>query len=318
MGYEGSLPTLRRFMRTLKAPEQRARRVTLRYETPPGQQAQADWAFCGSFALPCSTKPLSIMVLSFSRLMSISFTNSMKLASLIQCHQAAFEFFGGWPATILYDNMKQVRFSRSQWNEAFLDFCRHYSFAPTTHRPYRPRTKGKVERMVDHFNVCRSRTLALSPGDRIQLKANSVTHDGSKLANGEVVTVDEIKPNEAIRLVDGRVLPANYRRFFRGYAVTSYASQGKTVDHVLFSDSAIRAATNAQQWYVTISRGRKSIKIFTPDKEQLRHAILRTGEPFRPRQRAGSVKPRAPVCGGKIRPRITPLSLPAPHNCIVE
>jgi len=46
----------------------------------------------------------------------------------------------------------------------------------------------------------------------------------------------------------------------------------------LFSDSAIRAATNAQQWYVTISRGRKSIQIFTPDKDQLRHAIIRSGE----------------------------------------
>jgi hypothetical protein len=49
----------------------------------------------------------------------------------------------------------------------------------------------------------------------------------------------------------------------------SYASQGKTVDHVLFSDSAIKAATNQQQWYVTISRGRKGVTIFTSDKVQL-------------------------------------------------
>ena len=41
----------------------------------------------------------------------------------------------------------------------------------------------------------------------------------------------------------------------RGYAVTSYASQGKSVNHVLFSDSAVKAVTNNQQWYVTISRG---------------------------------------------------------------
>nr|MDQ6939629.1 hypothetical protein [Verrucomicrobiota bacterium] len=58
----------------------------------------------------------------------------------------------------------------------------------------------------------------------------------------------------------------------------SYGSQGKTVDHVLFADSAIRAATNAQQWYVTISRGRKGVRIFTPDKRELRRAILRTGD----------------------------------------
>ena len=48
-------------------------------------------------------------------------------------------------------------------------------------------------------------------------------------------------------------------------AVTSYGAQGKTVDYVLFSDSTVKAATNAQQWYVTISRGRRGVRIFTPD-----------------------------------------------------
>ena len=141
---------------------------------------------------------------------------------------------------------------------------------------------GKVRHIpltrLDHINICRERALALSSGDRLQLKANSISADGRKLANGEVVSVAQIKSTGAIRLADGRVLPPHYRQFLRGYAVTSYGSQGKTVDHVLFSDSAIRAATNSQQWYVTISRGRKSVQIFTPDKDQLRHAIIRSGE----------------------------------------
>lgn len=141
---------------------------------------------------------------------------------------------------------------------------------------------GKVRHVplthVDRINVCRARPLALAPGDRLQLKANGVSGDGRKLANGEVVTVERVKSSGAIRLADGRTLPPKYRHFVRGYAVTSYGSQGKTIDHVLFSDSAVRAATNAQQWYVTISRGRRSIKIFTPDKEQLRNAIARSGE----------------------------------------
>lgn len=131
---------------------------------------------------------------------------------------------------------------------------------------------------IDHINVCRERALRISRGDQLQLKANSTTSDGRKIPNGEIVTIAQIKSSGAIRLSDGRVLPPHYRQFLRGYAVTSYGSQGKTVEHVLFSDSAIRAATNAQQWYVTISRGRKSIQIFTPDKEQLRHAIMRSGE----------------------------------------
>ena len=60
-----------------------------------------------------------------------------------------------------------------------------------------------------------------------------------------------------IALQDGRTLDPSYREFVPGYAVTSYGSQGRTVDYVLFSDSAVRAATNSRQWYVTISRGRR-------------------------------------------------------------
>jgi conjugative relaxase-like TrwC/TraI family protein len=142
--------------------------------------------------------------------------------------------------------------------------------------------RGKVRHIpltkLGHLNVCRATELAIAAGDKLQLKANSTTADGRKLANGEIVNVAAIKPDGAIRLQDGRVLPPRYRQFVRGYAVTSYGSQGKTVDHVLFADSAVRAASNAQQWYVTISRGRKSIRIFTPDKQELQRAIARSGE----------------------------------------
>lgn len=128
------------------------------------------------------------------------------------------------------------------------------------------------------INVCRPIELALCSGDRLQLKANAQTARGEKLANGEIVTVAKVKRTGGILLSDGRVLPASYRQFVRGYAVTSYGSQGKTVDHVLLADSANCAATNAQQWYVSISRGRKSIRIFTPDKAALRRHVARTGE----------------------------------------
>ena len=79
-----------------------------------------------------------------------------------------------------------------------------------------------------------------------------------------------VRSDGGVELSDGRVLDNGFREFLPGYAVTSYGSQGKTVDYVLFSDSTIKAATNAQQWYVTISRGRRGIRIFTPDKAQLR------------------------------------------------
>ncbi len=134
---------------------------------------------------------------------------------------------------------------------------------------------------LDRVTICQPRPLALSTGERLQLKANSRTQDGKKVANGELVTIKEMFPDGRITLSDGRVLPADYRQFTHGYAVTSYASQGKTADHLLFSDSASRPATNDQQWYVTISRGLRGIAIFTSDKEQLRENITRSGQrPF--------------------------------------
>jgi conjugative relaxase-like TrwC/TraI family protein len=133
-------------------------------------------------------------------------------------------------------------------------------------------------RFADRLTVCQPTELALAAGDRLQLKANVRTRSGQRLANGELVTVKHVGAGGRIKLTDGRVLERDYRQFVRGFAITSYGSQGKTVDHVLFSDSAIQAATNQQQWYVTISRGRKGITIFTSDKAQLRENIERSGE----------------------------------------
>ena len=130
---------------------------------------------------------------------------------------------------------------------------------------------------ADKITVCQPKELSLSSGDRLQLKANAQSQDGRRLANGELVTVKQIHANGRIALDDGRVLAKDYRQFTRGYAVTSYAAQGKTVDYVLFSDSAVKAATNDQQWYVTISRARKGVKIFTADKIQLRQNIIHSG-----------------------------------------
>ncbi len=131
---------------------------------------------------------------------------------------------------------------------------------------------------VDKLTACQRKELALAAGDRLQLKANGRSMENRKLVNGELVTVETVHPDGRIALADGRVLDKNFRQFVRGYAITSYASQGKSVDHVLFSDSMAKAATNQQQWYVTISRGKKGIHIFTSDKEQLRENITRSAD----------------------------------------
>jgi conjugative relaxase-like TrwC/TraI family protein len=134
-----------------------------------------------------------------------------------------------------------------------------------------------IDKVLDKITVCRPQEIKVAEKDRLHLKANRKLASGGRVTNGELVTVKSVGTDGKIKLADGRVLDASYREFLPGYAVTSYGSQGKTADYVLFSDSTIKAATNAQQWYVSISRGRRGIRIFTPDKEQLRENIRRTG-----------------------------------------
>jgi len=153
MGYLGSYDVVRRYVQTL-APQKRAlESATVRFETPPGVQAQADWAYCGRFHdLTGHEVPIYmfLMVLGYSRMLFIEFTTSMELPTLLACHKRAFDYFGGWTTGILYDNMKQVRISPGVLNGLFLDFANYYGFTPKTHRVRRPRTKGKVERMVNY------------------------------------------------------------------------------------------------------------------------------------------------------------------------
>lgn len=157
MGYDGSVDLLRRYLRTLAAPDRALCAATVRFETPPGLQAQVDWAHCGRFPDPDGTlQPIYafVIVLSFSRMLYLEFTPSMDLSVLLRCHQSAFAFFGGWPAELLYDNMKQVKLTpgpHGAWNPLFLDFVHHYGITPRVCRVRRPRTKGKVERMVGYI-----------------------------------------------------------------------------------------------------------------------------------------------------------------------
>jgi transposase len=153
-GFAGSIQILRRFLRELGAARRTDQTLTVRFETPPGEQAQCDWAEVGRYP-QSDGKPVRVyafvMVLGYSRYLYVEFTRSMTLATLIRCHQNAFAFFGGWPRRILYDNMRQVVVGPERINARFLDFTRHHGFEVKRCRPYRPRTKGKVERSVSYL-----------------------------------------------------------------------------------------------------------------------------------------------------------------------
>jgi transposase len=166
MGYTGGIDLIRRFLAGFRARQRAVAKATVRFETPPGAQAQVDWMACGTFpdALGHPVKISAfVMVLGFSRMTYVEFTTSMALPELLRCHQNAFACFGGWPRELLYDNMAQVKLPHSQeWHPLFLDFAQHYGFVPRTCRVRRPRTQGKVERTIFYMqdNFLAGRTFA--------------------------------------------------------------------------------------------------------------------------------------------------------------
>ncbi|AHF92702.1 conjugal transfer protein [Opitutaceae bacterium TAV5] len=137
-------------------------------------------------------------------------------------------------------------------------------------------------RYADRIAIAAASTLEVAPGDRLQVKLNGRSREGHVFNNGDLVTVRKLHRDGSLSATDSsgtiKTLTAAQRVFTRAYAVTSYASQGKTVDTVLLSDSACRAATNSNQWYVAISRARRKVVIFTPDKAALREHIQRCGD----------------------------------------
>ena len=108
-GYLGSLRILQDHLKTLR---RQSKEVFLRIETPPGEQAQCDWANCGTVQIGRVKRKLSafVMVLSYSRLLYVEFTLSQCLEDFIQCHINAFQAFGGVPRKILYNPLLAGQF----------------------------------------------------------------------------------------------------------------------------------------------------------------------------------------------------------------
>jgi transposase len=152
-GYAGGYTALKRAVRGVR-PDPVAP-FEVRFETAPGEQAQVDLA---RFEVEFTDEPgvkrivwLFSLVLGYSRLIWGRFVVHQDMQSVLRCHIAALEAIGGAPREILYDRMKTAVIGEDPdglviYNRALLDLARHYGFQPRACRPYRAKTKGKVER----------------------------------------------------------------------------------------------------------------------------------------------------------------------------
>jgi conjugative relaxase-like TrwC/TraI family protein len=126
------------------------------------------------------------------------------------------------------------------------------------------------------FDVAKAIPIEIMAGDKILLMES---RKGLGLYNGKALTVDHVESDGRIQTREGVTIPADYRRLAHGYAVTSQRSQARTVDRVLVSvPKECQIATNRKQFYVSISRGRRSVAIYTADRNSLAEANARLGQ----------------------------------------
>ncbi|QEH36548.1 Multifunctional conjugation protein TraI [Aquisphaera giovannonii] len=155
--------------------------------------------------------------------------------------------------------------------------------------------RGSSYKSPSHFSVYQERRCALAVGDTIRITANGKTADGKhKLNNGSVYSVAGFTEQGDILLGNGWTVAADYGHLAHGYVATSHASQGKTVDRVLIAmGRQSRPAINAEQFYVSVSRGRESATIYSDaPREELRADIQRSDPRKSATELLGRPKPR--------------------------
>jgi transposase len=152
-GYTGGYSQLREYVRHARpgaAPE-----PVVRFETAPGQQAQVDFA---EVRCPWGKRYALLVVLGYSRLLWVAFYPRQTMQVLMAGLESAFTAFGGVPKELLFDQLKAVVIADERpgggkllENPEFLRFAAHWGFHVRACRPYRAKTKGKVERPVRYL-----------------------------------------------------------------------------------------------------------------------------------------------------------------------
>jgi transposase len=153
LGYTGGGTAVKDFVRQIRpAPPTVFER---RFETKPGEQAQVDFAH---FRVCFEDEPSRVrvvwlfsMVLGYSRRIHARFVPGQGTDEVLRGHLAAFSAFGGVPRSILYDRMKTAVIGeepdgRVIFNANLVELACHHGFTPRACKPYRAKTKGKVER----------------------------------------------------------------------------------------------------------------------------------------------------------------------------
>jgi transposase len=129
--------------------------ATVRFETPPGKQLQADFGQClVAIAGERVRVHLCVLTLGYSRRMVVRAYAHERQENWLRALEEAFHHWGGVPREVLMDNARALVLHHDpasgslEFHPRLVAFAAHWGFTPKACRPHRPRTKGKDERGV--------------------------------------------------------------------------------------------------------------------------------------------------------------------------
>lgn len=146
-GYPGGISQLKVFLGQFK---RREVEPVVRFETPPGKQMQVDFT---TVRRGRESLKAFVATLGYSRASFVRFSEREDSAAWIEGLREAFAYFGGVAYEVLFDNAGAIVTERDaygegqhRWHTALQAVADEYGFRPKLCRPYRAKTKGKVER----------------------------------------------------------------------------------------------------------------------------------------------------------------------------
>lgn len=195
----------------------------IRFETPPGHQAQIDWKESIPFVLKDTGETIDVnifvMVLSCSRMRLLRIGLDRKRSTLLHLMNECFESLGGVPETVLVDNMKTVMdeprtsYKQGAVNEEFAAFASDYGFKLVACKAGTPQTKGKVESTMKLLEEIKaySGTLTLVElyelVERLNERFNNRIHQGT----GKIPLVEFTKEKGSLQSLPQLSIRNRYR-----------------------------------------------------------------------------------------------------------
>lgn len=230
-GYNGKYGIVNKYVSSKK--KNIVKELTIRFETIKGYQSQVDWKEKMKLHDNKGNEyiiSIFLIVMGNSRYKYIELTFDQTQPTLFKCLINSFKYFGGTTEEILFDNMKTIvdhtksNFTDVVINSKAIQFSKDAGFKIVTCRPYRPRTKGKVETLAKIMNRLKAYDYEFKNDKELESIVKrlnyELNYEEKSQATNEIPIILFEKEKEYLKPVNYEILE-NYSIISKTYKVTN-------------------------------------------------------------------------------------------------